>query len=324
MTIFLITSPFQAICSYQFIKERSIDDFYIIVHVVLDDSRLQSILNFLYSEIPSNKIYILDVKFKAYLKIRRQLGRCDDIIIGDCFDLRLLLIAILLLKPFGFISYVDDGASSLLFFNDSYKGNFKYNFKKNALHILRLFKLIKIRQFYTIFYPNKSKIHLIYNDLSYLRDLKNKLSNLVIDEREVVIIGTNISEYCKSAEISEMDYLKEFEKILKSLLSHNRKIKYIKHGRCQSKAVVEILNKYGIISYIPKCTIEIEYIQNKESVSTVLAFDSTAIYTMKLLFPISHFINYQVISRKCKNPYYDHSRKYLKEYWGIETTRVYI
>ena len=324
MTIFLITSPFQAICSFQFIKERNIDDYYIIVHVVLDDSRLKSILNFLYSEIPTSKIYILDVKFKKYIKIRRRLGRCDDIIIGDCFDLRLLLIAILLLKPLGFISYVDDGASSLQFFNDSYKGTLMYNFKKNTLHILRLFKLIKIRQFFTIFHPNKSKIHLTYNDLSYLRDLKTKRLSQVVDESEVVIIGTNISEYCKSAGILESDYLKEFEKILKSLLSYNSKIKYIKHGRCQSKAVVEILNKYGIIIHIPKCTIEIDYIQNNETVSTVLAFDSTAIYTMKLLYPISHFINYQIISKKCKNPYYEHSRKYLKEHWGIETTRIYI
>lgn len=307
--IFIVSTPFQVILSFEAINNYKIDDYEFIITSISKNKVLQSIIT---SKIEKSitffnksKIQIINATslsefFKRLFKfnISNSINSFTNnyIFIGNAVSFYQNAFRF----KFNFFDnlkliYLDDGNSSigLIRYGDKYiyKG-IQSKFYKLIFDLNSFVFNTKINTIYSIFdiYSNWIKV-----DNNKLLNLKKHLK---FSHKEVnLIIGSPL------VELKQLSIL-EYKNIIKKVVNdfEESKIIYIPHPRENIDDISKYLFKKNIDIINPTICIEIDMIKLKYKPVKIFSFMSTASYSLKLIYPhcisICYFVNYANSSLK--------------------------
>lgn len=322
-SIFLITSPFQVLCVKEAINHFEIDNYLIVVITSANDNRIKQTKNTLSY---FNLVYECQaVKSSSFREIRRigelilRGDRYSKVFVGDCCDIWLVTLALYVMKFRGNLVYLDDGASSISFFDGNIYSS-SYRFKRRCLTLLGLLIATRKPIFFTIFNVKKNCTYCIVHN--GFKSLKKDVEATV---GGVYIIGTNIDVYCKEYHLSIDEYISSFISVIDKIKNDgNVDYFYIEHGRCINKEIREICNDKGIKLLRPDVPIEFFFIRSRIEPKVIIGFDTTALFTLKGLFNQCEGLNIQIKSGfNINHPFQERYKNLLLEI-GIPTHTLYI
>ena len=209
-------------------------------------------------------------------------------------------------------NYVSDG-SPVVFLDD---GNITINYLQDCIsepmdpsHRERLDIIAKRRNmevghnYLTIYGDIESpKNHVCQLDLHYVVDDKN---NPIRQAKDVYIVGTNVVRFCEPLDIPEDVYIEKLGKLMQNLRHQypDDTIYFIPHGRETKNYGKQLCEQYGCIYQRPKMMIELELLNMPCPPKAIYGYTSTALHTLKKLFPAARVVNILFQSPK-DNPFY--------------------
>lgn len=292
-SVFVIGSPFQALCAYEAIHEFEIKDYEVFVLFEDSDSRTEQLFasldyfNLIYTKHPFRKHAFLRELLKFWdLFWNNGKQRFQRVFVGDFRSHTYMSLAFKNIKKNGSIIYLDDGNISI----DYLKGLYKYTIKEKVIKIffqaIALLRRIHVDSLY----------YTIYSDISTKKCVaKNSFHSLIrknqtAEQQGIFFIGTNPDAYCYAQEISTSQY---FELLENQLSDFKRRYSqtsayYVFHGRDKYKEkTIAILNKYDFIPLQLNEIVEMYFIRNNINPLAVTGFMSSALFTIKKICPVS-------------------------------------
>lgn len=326
-SVFIVSSPFQALCAVAAMTQYKIKDYKIIaiffkgnsrnsqLSAVLDKYGIQFDVVYYESSVVS---YL-----KTYLKSLRHVGNIyKRLFIGNIGSTYSLILGCQYVSDDSEVIYLDDGGATLSILQKGYK-------LRNPLDRFMVFLLSKMRRvvvgkhFLTIF-EGFTNNELDINILDFRNVIKNKCQNPE-DGQDIIIVGTNTESYCESLNISEDFFLCQFEKFLlylKNTYKHHNIIMY-RHGRDNNSNILTICKNYKCEVITPNMTIELTLI-NRPLPLAIYGFTSTALYTLKKMFNTIEIYNILMKGDDTQSSYWTYLEltKYYEEN-GIRCIKNY-
>lgn len=311
-SLFIINSPFQALCAIDAIKHYSINNP---VFYVFDcgDSRDKILMLLNYKKL-FNVDIIPFVGTKDLIKVIKAKPKYHQIFIGDYFSYNQYLIGIQLSKRNTIIVYLDDGTATLDLLPNvgrkRYHGFKLRTFSYLYLNICRNIKRVK-ESFYSIFdISGKIPYPVVENDFSCLMANKADSSN-----KGVYIIGTNSSALPFKGK-NYLDLLCGLVRIIKERYP-DEEVFYCPHRR-DTNNYDELLEKHHINIYQTAISVEVDFATKGINPLCIIGFASTALITLRRLFPQSKV---QSIRFEIEDPFTESSIRSIEEYYsnhGVE------
>lgn len=290
-SLFIVSSPFQAVCAVEAVYEYRIQNPVFIILLGSQSGQNSNTLKILHSNNFKN-IYELffssffDIFFRSNKYIsnyRLNLDSYDIVFVGDYLNpvQRFFSTKFLLFK--NKIIFLDDGNATIEVFkwgNIPTKIRSLNLFIKTTLSdIVFLLKKKRPIEYFTIFNYQSSKFKIKINNLNYL---KSKIS--VKSKNGVYILGSNI--YNKNL-LSYYHYEMQFEEIINHVRDNYpaEPIYYCYHRGEPTEFVELLTSKYNIQKYLSDFTIEIDMVQKNIYPEAIYSFGSTASYSLKIIYP---------------------------------------
>ncbi len=306
-SVFLVGSPFQALCAVAAIRNLKIKDFKIIA-IFMGGARDVQLRHFLDNSSFNYDSYQFSKK-KLLVDIVAALigksGRYKRMFIGYFPANFVACIGMRYVQNGSTVVYLDDGNIVVSLLNNSFHLWDSIVSRHLFGFLAKLRGLQLMKNFYTI-----------YSDVPNCRYCigKNDLSVFTSDEdnnkvkHSVIFIGTNIKSYCYQLHIQEDLFIKQIKKTFDYILEKypNEGIMYVPHGSDSSEYAIELCKKYNAI-FQPVDTMIEDYILKLDwTPVAVFGFGSTALLNIKRMIPGIRIENLLVHS-ETETPY---SKKY--------------
>ena len=303
---FVVSSPYQALCCIEAIKTFNIKQFdvYIMIYSGFNNRLDQIRAVFDYYGINYTIKQCNNKSFLSFLKNSIFGSSQYDIsYAGDYYSYVFVLFAISLIRRKGALFYLDDGNSTI----SVLKGNLEDYKTKGLLGriIVLISKIICSlsgiaynRYFFTTFSDiTNDKYEIYQNTFSHIaRGIKG-------DEKQLnIFIGTTKKSFCDINNIEEKDYYRILKRKLVEM-SRQSDLCYIVLDFCASNRIKCVL---------PEVCIELYLIMNHIIPNMIAGFTSTALYTIKKMYPQSNVINIRIMS-EIQNPEYDIISSYYEQ-----------
>lgn len=299
-SVFIITSPFQALCCLAAIRNFEIDEYEIIFIPASSTIRNSQTINFFKK---NNILYrIVNPKIrnrfpyfiKALIPKRNKYKR---LFIGDFRNFGALYLGLGIVSKGSGIVYLDDGNITISLLEGTYKHkkgkaftiNMKIAYMLSHLHSVLLFK-----NMYTIYdkIPNPN-YRIFENDLTVILDKRDckRISG-------VYIIGTVIDVYCEHLGISNEVFVDNMDYYLRRLKEEypSEDIIYVAHGRDDGTYSLPLCGKYGIKFVRPELIIELYMLEIPAIPRLITGFNSSALLNLKKMIRGCDIRNYLIIS----------------------------
>ena len=326
-SVFVAYTPFQVLCAVAAIRQLEINDYIFLARLPRGEVRNSQTIALLEKYNIKYKVPFMRTRFSlwyyTYMAFLRRKNHYTRLFIGD---LRATL------DYYVGYNYVSDG-SPVVFLDD---GNITINYLQDCIsepmdpsHRERLDIIAKRRNmevghnYLTIYGDIESpKNHVCQLDLHYVVDDKN---NSIRQAKDVYIVGTNVVRFCEPLEIPEEVYIEKLGDLMRSLQQQYPEdtIYFIPHGRETKDYGKQLCVKYGCIYHRPKMMIELELLNMPSPPKAIYGYTSTALHTLKKLFPAARVVNILFQSPE-ENPFYQDyvmcSEYYKKN--GIELKKV--
>jgi len=320
--LFIISSPFQAICAIEAVYEYKIDSP---VFVILQGQ--QQKVNLTTSKILKKSGFDnrYELVYNSFIRLMKQaskdinnLGLNKDeyslIFLGNYFSPTQRVFSTNCCKNpkvTKFI-YLDDGNSTVEAFlwglNTIRFQNSNSFFKIGVSQLLFLIKGIYPNEFFSIF-SLKSKVYKTTpNSLSFLKNKINKKS-----PSNIYILGSNL---LNMGLVSNVEYLKNLKKIIENIHRNfpDEKIYYCPHRGESKDFLQKIKSEFHLEIFRPDYTIEFDFVLKNIHPVAIYSFGSTASYTLKMLYPTMY--SYTIIpetNNKLINKSYREIIKYYQK-----------
>lgn len=276
-SLFIINSPFQALCAIEAISYYGEKEPYFLLFNC-DDSRekIEKLLvnnGLTYDVLPFTGT-------KDLIKSARKIKKYKRLYIGDYFSYDQYFIGVLKATRYAQIIFLDDGASTLTLLPNigrkRYSGFSKRTVSYLTLDILAYVKHVR-KFFYSIF--DISSCVKIPVDKNCFPSLSSKLSNS--PQNGIYVIGTN-SSVLPFKDVSYDVLLKRLSEYLK-LKYPNDSVFYCPHRRDTNdyKGLIEELDFEFFHTDI---SVEVDFVLKKISPKLIVGFGSTALMTLKSIF----------------------------------------
>lgn len=284
-TLFIVNSPFQCLCMLEAINYYSIKNFDVILrpdNIELNNEMVKRILNekgITYRICRMHPVFdiiplIFNFKRKHYSKLFN-----GDYYFGGIFAYDYSLISS---NKGAEIYYFDDGVETLrLFSNPPMKREVgpKYWIIHFICGIFKYIRHIGKPHYFTIFNLKSNKFLIEKNTLSTLKlNTKNR------EHKGVYIIGTNFD----GIDIDKIDYFNLLKQLV-SFCKNNYKeetIWYCPHRRnLDNEEMMSLLSDLGVSIFNTQITVEYDFVQRGINPQYIAGFGSTALYTLKTLYP---------------------------------------
>lgn len=302
-SLFIVTSPFQALCAIEAIETMKIED-YQVVACVFGDSRDKQLFAFL----DERKIGYIVFNFKGkkyysecfYPLIKRSATKYHRAFLGEpdnCFQRH---IAYMMLSKNSDIAFLDDGTNNIPLLKGYKRKINKYAWVE--LLIRKIYCINLSKSFFTLFSDIAiPKFNCRENKFLHVIRRQQKT-----EKRGIYFIGTNSTVYCEKLGISLQSYFGSLNSQLEFVSKHNidQPIFYIPHGRDLNENAKQICRRLDI-NYVPVSkTVELYIIDAEYKPYAIYAHTSTALFNLKLLYPDTDVYNIFCIDNK-KGKYYN-------------------
>ena len=322
-SLFIVNTPFLCLCMLEAIHHYNITDYDVVFKpdsVEANNQMVEGILNergIRYSVVDMSQLsFILPHLFK-----RKK--RYSKLFNGDYYGagVAAYIYSIVYARCKARIVYFDDGTQTLELFCSQPKERVK---TLKVRVFLRLFELLKHLKclgkpyFYTIFDVNSKEFIIEKNTLSTL-----KTNNKVLERKGIYIIGTNIDGSYYDRE----DCLFVLKRLLERIQSvYDEEIWYCPHRRNRDdKELLQILDQYNIKLFNTKVSVEYDFVKNRINPTYIAGFNSTALYTLKLIYPdsiVENVFQRQVIEDPSVTAYAEAYSDQLQKI-GVKTINLY-
>jgi len=295
--LFIVSSPFQALCAIEAIYQYKID-FPIFIALYgqarQNNSNASNIID--QFGFTNNKYELCYQSFKSLLinsrsdikKINIKKHDIKMIFIGDYFSPSQRIFSVFCSNNPKETIYrcVDDGNSTiealLWGLNVIRFRSINIFLKLCIAEIFTFFNKVKIKEFFSIFALNNKNYKIEVNTLHHLKGLINISSN-----KNIYILGTNLCEKNLLAENSYHNYLSLIIQSIKDKFP-NEKVIFCPHRGESKKSVSDIADQYNLSIYTSEYTIELDFVLKNISPVAIYSFGSTASYSLKILYPDTH------------------------------------
>lgn len=322
-SVFVICSPFQALCAIAAIRNLEISDYKIILMLGNQqrDYQLLRLLEFYSVEYEKLVLSNFFRRLKYYLPpLISKKSDYKRLFVGDFRQHLFVRVGMCYVSNYSSIVYLDDGVASLPLLNGlthlttKMRLFQKLNYAYMALHhINREFNLYTIYDGIT-----NSNYNIRINNFE---SVFNCISEQSENQRGIYVIGTVLEAYCAGAMITKEQVLSELKVVLNELTINNKdEIKYVAHGRDNGELTRPLCEELNIDFIRPDMTIEMYLLVNRLLPRLIVGFNSTALYNLKKMLPTSTVRNILFLPKKRNNLCIE--REYIAEYFernNIET-----
>ncbi len=292
-SVFIVGSPFQALCAIAAIRQLEIDDYKMIAVFPsrqIRNQQLQQVLNdnkIKYQGIHLNEV--VNIIYKCLSLLKLPFRKYNRLFLPDIRDLKLLAIGCCYVKGRSDVVYTDDGSASICIL----QGATSRIPTADTSPYLR--RLIKGRGF--VFNKNLLTIYEGIENLNYnieILNFRNLLpSKMSLTQHGVYIVGTFIDSYI-SAVGMERDFFISCHDNLCRVIKHKyagEKIVYIPHGRDKSLYAQKICNELGVEFRRPEVSVELELLKQSSEPIAIYGFTSSALFNLKKIFPMAEVVD---------------------------------
>lgn len=292
-SVFVVTSPFQALCALAAINQLEINDYKIFAVLPHKESRNQQLIRFLTEQhldfVPVNtKNSFLRIKLLQLKALFMKNKSYTRLFVGDIRNMTELNIGCCNVSDGSDIIYLDDGNFSV----SVLKGIVSFKNGKYYDLLMRVRNIELHKNLLTIYndIPSPS-----YNIEPLFLDNAFKGGKSLSGEKKhgVYVVGTNIGLYCKSVGISEERYIQKLDLFLQYLKNKypEERIVFIPHGRDKSLYASSLCEKYGL-SFMPSSTmVELELSKQPATPLAIYGYTSSALFNLKKLYPSTDVFN---------------------------------
>lgn len=305
-SVFVVCSPFQALCAIAAIRQLEIQEYKMIAWLPIGNVRNAQLINLLKREgIPYksfahvNSLFLQFIKLLALKSKKQGFAR---LVVGDFRNYVEHYIGCLYIKDGADVVYLDDGNITIDILKGTYEDPNKIKEKKIMKRITFHRDLDIHKNLLTIFGD-------IYNPQYNIKELKLetviKTQALERKTAHVYIVGTNVDSFCKSLEIPENVYIHKLNHLIEGLRAQypDDEIVFIPHGREYKDYGQRLCKKHGCIFTRPEMMIELELLNRPNPPKAIYGYTSTALYTLKKIFPATRVVNILFEFSK-DNPFY--------------------
>lgn len=291
-SVFIICSPFQALCAMASIRELSISKYKILLLAKKNDIRKPQITNLLdlfhiqYEEKTITRFRIWYFRLRA---LRSHKNGFSRLFIGDIRNNIELYVGANYIKDNAPVVYLDDGAATIAILKDKSPHKTRERETKIINWIAQKRKITLNKNLLTIYNGINNASYNI-RTLSLDTLLKRHDINTT---HEIILVGTNITNYCNPKKIDPKIFVSKLEDLVIQLKKDysNEHIVYIPHGRDKSEYAEIICKKYDCEFRKIELPIEIDLLNRNCYPKTIYGFTSSALYTLKKIYPNTKVIN---------------------------------
>lgn len=324
----IVTSPLQILLAKQICEKLDYSNVEYTILVESSDPRLENLKKLAeYLHLTYSIKYFEDSYFKGKFKYVKLLcsifnnNGFDIVIIGMYFCIFSHLISLKYVKKSGKLIYIDDGTATIeLDSEDCYR--LRMNSKKwYYVRLLLTLKRVDHRRYYTIF-DNISSKH--YDTEKYNPFSTNV--NAQVQLKGIFILGTNSSIYANNfSPVMSMESFNSF--IIKSIellkdKNQEENIYYSPHGRDNSTELLDYCRKNEIEILKSMYSVEIDYVLKGYYPKIIAGPSSTALFTLKKIFPNSIVIDLLPMGFFHARPERKDKESLIKESQGIKTLTI--
>lgn len=301
-SLFLISTPFQALCALATIRQLEIKEYKIIAHLpkgVIRNAQLEAYLqknNLSYVRFTPNRI---TKRLYRLLCLVRKTRGFKRLFIGNHNDVMGFYRAITEIVDGASIVYLDDGVQSISHFKGSL-------LERKTPKTIKFLNLIQNRRHLEMFRYYLS----IYDGIENNDFIINKLELKYVIGKEhqgkpikgVIIVGIVLKESCIIYNITEDNLTKKLENLIVDLQIKypDEPIIYIPHGRDKSEYAQILCKKYNCEFRKCDTMIEIALMEDLYIPKAIYGYTSSALFSLKEIFPQTEIVNI-VYESKRKN-----------------------
>jgi hypothetical protein len=293
-TLFIIESPFQAICAFEAIDHFKLQTYDFII-LYFEIGAIKNLENLMTKRgMPYTKEYAPHIIYDIMPRIFTRYKYYDKIFIGYYYCLTSFALASVYASFRSNIYYLDDGAQTLEIFSRSFTKRFNSLRQKLIQTLFRMVYAIKFTRkfsFFTIYDVDSKKFNIIRNDLSLLR------SCITSEKDGIYIIGTN-SSMLEFKDHSYQELIIQLHKYLK----HNHPfhhIYYCPHRRdINNEPINALCRELSMKIFDTEVSVEYDFSMKKINPALIIGFTSNALFTLRMIFPntLIESVNYTLIS----------------------------
>jgi hypothetical protein len=306
-SVFVAYTPFQVLCAVAAIRQLEINDYLFLAKLPRGETRNSQTKALLDKYHIKYEIPFMRTRFSLWyymcIAFLRHKIHYTRLFIGDLRAASDYYVG---------YNYVSDG-SQVVFLDD---GNITINYLQDCIsepmdpnHRARLDRIAKRRNmevgrnFLTIYGDIESpKNRICQLDLHYVVDEKD---NSNCHPKGVYIVGTNLERFCEPLEIPEDVYIEKLGELMQNLRQQypDDTIYFIPHGREYKDYGQRLCRQNGCVFLRAKMMIELELLNMPYPPKAILGYTSTALHTLKKIFPDTRVVNILFESPK-DNPFY--------------------
>lgn len=322
-SVFIVSSPFQLLCAIAAIRQLELlrYEFYILLpNGDVRNNQVQLLLD--EYKIPYKRLHNLNRFYFWYYVAKSFFCRkCEyyRLFIGDIRSFSQLYIGLGYVSDYSDVVALDDGNITISFLNDVISMPYPPHHRYILSMISKKRKIFLPNNLLTIFsdIPNQ-KYNIEQLDLS---KVVKKDFFVNSQKKGIFIVGTNVRELSRQLKISESVYIMKLENLMRELRLHYPEdtVYFMPHGRDNKNYGELLCQKYDCVFHRPMMMIELELLHMDNPPKAVFGYTSTALHTLKKIFPDTRVVNILFESQE-ENPFYKDyvicSEYYLKN--GIE------
>lgn len=291
-SVFVVVSPFQALCAISAIRNLEIRDYHFIA-VLSGRARDKQLMMYLkkndiyYSTFKLNKWNLLK---NVIINMLRQEGHYERAFIGEFSASFMLGVALPYLKRCAYAVYVDDGSAMISFLDDTFESWDKRR-TQWIFDTLSEFKgIIPRKHFYTIYSDIPNDKYIIgHNDISII--LKDAYYDK--EERNIVFIGTSVRSYCSQLEISEDSFYQQIDMVFDLIRKRypDDHLVYVPHSNDVNYFIKSLCdNNEAEIKFV-ETMVEEYVVESSWRPKAIVGLCSTALFNLKQMIPMLPTIN---------------------------------
>lgn len=290
-SVFAVSSPLQIMCAIAAIRQLEITDYIMVVRFPIRNSRNLQVKNLLnHFGIAYKSVYNLNrytSKFYMYKCLLRKQNRYKRLFIGDFRDIFNCFIGCNYVSDESIVVYLDDGNITISQLYGRYKEFPGLSLLRN---IEKRRKLVFNKNLLTLYgdIPNN-----YYNVCSLQLDKLITSKTYSKSQKDIYIIGTNVERYCIPLDISESSFISYLDRLMLDLREQypNDNIIYIPHGKEVKMYAQQLCEKYSCEFRHPSIMVEMELLSCSNPPKAIYGFTSTALHTLKKIFPLAKVFN---------------------------------
>lgn len=297
-SVFVVCSPFQALCATATVRQLEIEKFKMIVCFPKGDPRNEQLKRF-FSEnhIEHNTQLLWRWPLSGFVNILNRLraifcrgGKYQRLFVGDFRNQNLFYIGCRYANDKSSVVYLDDGNITIAFLKNLIPNPVCGKDELFVKAISKYRKMELFKNFLTIYndIPN-SKYNIASLDLSMVIPNTNRDALL---KSGVYIVGTNVNAYCHALNYSYDMFIRKLDELVARIRTEypSEQIIYIPHGRDKSLYAQNICQKYGCSFHQADMMIELEMLNLPVPIA-IYGYTSSALYNLKKMFPFVRVVN---------------------------------